>query len=83
MCPLKLKLVRVRTGWRRINFLIFFSFLLDQKGNKKSRQNDASAHKAFTLARRFVGPRLFDSVLFARYSWGDIIFFVLLNDASR
>jgi len=39
--------------------VFYFTFLLDQKAKKKSRPNDASAHRAFTLARRLVGLGLF------------------------
>jgi hypothetical protein len=37
---------------------LYFSsyFFLDKKVGKNSRPNDASAHRAFTLARRLVGP---------------------------
>ncbi|MFM6976997.1 MAG: hypothetical protein ACKOW2_09160 [Sphingobacteriaceae bacterium] len=35
------------------------SFLLDQKGSKKSRQNDASTHWHLRMACRSVGPTLF------------------------
>jgi hypothetical protein len=41
-----------------VGFFLSF-FLLDQKEGKKSRQNDASAHRPLRLARRFVGPTLF------------------------
>jgi hypothetical protein len=37
-------------------FVFLLLIFLDKKVGKNSRPNDASAHRAFTLARRLVGP---------------------------
>jgi len=52
----------------------YFTFLLDQKGKKKSRQNDASAHRP--LRRPAVLPGLAFLIL-RGILWAEMIFYAV------